>query len=148
RAAQVLVRGHLDGLLLKRCTKVISCRSGEVATSADIRFGSKADIAASPIDVGYFPECRHRSARSRCPCCARKRANLNDRPHHFCSNKIRLCGVGGSDFVVTFPNPAAWPIFSNSRAVYASPCGVEPNIWNENMTESVETLGQRSPRTR
>ena len=59
---------------------------------------------------------------------------MNGQPSHARSNRIRLCGVGGSDFVDTFPNPAAWPISSNSRAVYASPCGVEPSIWNENMT--------------
>ncbi len=45
-----------------------------------------------------------------------------------CSNRTRLCGVGGSGFAITLANPAARPMASNSRAVYASPCGVEPSI--------------------
>ena len=47
---------------------------------------------------------------------------------HACSNRMRLCGVGGNGFAITLANPAARPMSSNSLAVYASPCGVEPSI--------------------
>jgi hypothetical protein len=36
----------------------------------NVRFGSKADIAAAPINVRFTPESGHSAARSRCPLCA------------------------------------------------------------------------------
>jgi len=54
---------------------------------------------------------------------------------HAAWNRMRLCGVGGNDFAIILANPAVLPMSSNSRAVYASPCGVDPSIWNANIAE-------------
>jgi len=38
---------------------------------ADVRFGSKADIAASPINVRFTPKSGHRNSAAKCPLCAK-----------------------------------------------------------------------------
>jgi hypothetical protein len=42
----------------------------ELFTRANVRFGSKADIALGPCHVRFSPESGHHSARWRCLLCA------------------------------------------------------------------------------
>jgi hypothetical protein len=48
-------------------------RSRSVSLSANVRFGSKADIASIKWDVRFTPKSGHRSRRRECPLCAKSR---------------------------------------------------------------------------
>ena len=43
----------------------------EGSVLGNVRFGSKADIAAPPINVRFTPKSGHRLARAPCPLCAK-----------------------------------------------------------------------------
>jgi hypothetical protein len=42
-------------------------------TLPDVRFGSKADIGASPTNVRFTPKSGHRNSVVECPLCAKSR---------------------------------------------------------------------------
>ena len=89
-----------------------------------LRFRDKlTEIPQACVDIGEA--WWHRPVRQIEP---KGDQHLLARARHACSNRMRLCGVGGNGFAITLANPAARPMSSNSRAVYASPCGVEPSI--------------------
>ena len=95
---------------------------------ANVRFGSKADMCGAQADVRFVPIADMCGALAHVCFVPKGDRHLLAQALHACSNRMRLCGVGGNGFAITLENPAARPMSSNSRAVYASPCGVEPSI--------------------
>jgi hypothetical protein len=53
-------------------------RLGKLIVSADVAFGSKAEVKAFNIDVRFTPESGHDPDIVRCPLCARSRHRAND----------------------------------------------------------------------
>jgi len=49
---------------------------GSNSKPAHVRFGSKADIGARPIDVRFTPESGHWNSAAKCPLCAKSRHSL------------------------------------------------------------------------
>ena len=62
------------GLLSAQTSIVVKIRGWAqervAGQSADVRFGSKADIASGPLHVRFTPKNGHRGVRSPCPLCA------------------------------------------------------------------------------
>ena len=47
-----------------------ACAVKAIWAAADVRFGSKADIAASPTDVRFSAKSGHWNSAAKCPLCA------------------------------------------------------------------------------
>src|SRR5262249_55397492 len=52
---------------------IVTIKSSVQEGVIDVRFGSKADIGASPINVRFTPKSRHSLPRLACPLCANSR---------------------------------------------------------------------------
>ena len=89
---------------------VRKCMAGRSTVSIEerpvyVRFGSKADIAASPTNVRFTPKSGHRNSAAKCPLCAKS-------GHHSMIVSARAMRVGGTaipSFLAVF-----WLIISSN----------------------------------